>query len=77
VVVANNPKLFRARVGIGAPALLGCDQIAIVPRVLPLVLSRIDFAKIVGRALALAEKKAAALVRVSLLAVPFDLSEMF
>jgi hypothetical protein len=69
MVVADDAELARTRIRIGALALFGCDQIAIMSRLLPLVLARVDLANAVGRPFAVSKQKAAALVRVRLLAV--------
>lgn len=77
VVVAYNAELERARITIGAPALFGRNKITVVSRVRSLVLATVDFVKMVGLTDSFSEQEATALVRVGLLAVPFDLGEMF
>ncbi len=77
VVVANYAELARPRIRICALALFGSNQIAVVSRVRSLVLARVDFVKLLGFTHSFSEQKATAFVRVGLLAVVFDLSEVF
>ena len=69
VIVADHPDPAASRIVVGALGLFGRDQITSLARLLTFVLSGVDFAENVGLALACPEQKAAALVRVSLLAV--------
>ena len=77
VIVADHAKPAASCVVIGALGLLGRYQVARLTRLLTFVLSRVDFGENVGLALACAEQKATALVRVSLLPVLPYLIQVF
>src|SRR5438128_4165868 len=77
MIIADDPQAATARIIIRALILLRRDQVASLARLLSLIFSGAGFNQDICFALANAKKKPAALVRVSLFAVRFDLQEMF
>ncbi len=84
VLVCGYPVAIRMRFAIcrGGVMLIGCwhgfpEGFRLTDRSIPLVVRRINFAQNIDAVFERAEQKAAALVRISLLAVPVDLSDLF
>ncbi len=77
VIVADHAEPAASCIIIGALGLLGRYQVASLTGLLTFVLSRMDFGENVGIALACPQKEAAALVRVSSLAVLPYLIQVF
>ncbi len=77
MIVTDHAKSAASRVIVGLLVLLGSDQVASLSRFLAFVLSRVSFFENVRLAFSCAQQKAAAFVRISLLAMLSYLIKVF